>query len=158
MRPTRQQPHHPGRHLTRALAVATLAALAACQARPPAEMDQAPRYAVDFQGAAKYCTVPVGVVLNHGHTTVAALRVANDGGWCGITLAGPEHGPWAAGLLTQPALHGTVFVHTVGSYTRVDYTPNRGYAGPDRFAVTLLPGKPVLSVKVTVVPPGQKNS
>ena len=87
--------------------------------------------------------------LTPGKETAATMAVGNDGGWCATTLA--ESGqPYAAGLLTVPAAHGTVYIHTVGDGTRIDYTPDTGFAGSDSFTVTLLPGRPVLQMAVTV--------
>ena len=84
------------------------------------------------------------------------VKLANDGGWCAITVARhpgkPNQEPYAAGLLTAAAAHGTVYIHTVGNATRIDYTPRLGYAGPDRFTVSLLPGQPVIAAKVRVTP------
>ncbi|MBW4091433.1 MAG: hypothetical protein HIU82_10025 [Proteobacteria bacterium] len=141
--------------LAAAGALATL--LAGCAAKPPpplAVRSGAPVYAIDLTGGAKLCTAPQPQ-LAAGKTTVVAMRVGNDGGWCGIRLIQPgtaaEPKPYAAGLLLAPALHGTVYIHTVGDLTRVDYTPRPGFTGPDHFTVALLPGHPVMKVSVTVV-------
>jgi hypothetical protein len=47
-----------------------------------------------------------------------------------------------------------VYIHAVGDFTRIDYTPDKGYVGPDSYQVTFLPRLPVLTVTVTVTPPG----
>jgi hypothetical protein len=84
------------------------------------------------------------------------MTVGNDGGWCAISVMQPasskESGPtpYKAGLLTSRPAHGKVYVHTVGDATRIDYRPAPGYAGPDSFAVTLVPGNAVLRADVTV--------
>jgi hypothetical protein len=105
-------------------------------------------YAIDETGGAKQCKVgPVHLIA--GRETSATMTVGNDGGWCAITVAQEGH-PYAAGLLTVGAGHGTVYVHQVGDATRIDYTPDRGFVGPDAFTVTLLPSRPVLRVGVTV--------
>jgi len=90
------------------------------------------------------------VSLAPGKVTPVAMQVGNDGGWCGISVALDGH-PYAAGLLSTPATHGRVHIHPVGDNTRIDYTPDRGFIGSDSFIVTLLPGRPVLRVGVTVV-------
>jgi hypothetical protein len=123
--------------------------LAGCQSKPPAP--SAPIYAVDLAGGAKSCTVPA-VALADGKSTEAAMRVANDGGWCAITLPRPGRIPYAAGILQTRAQHGQVQIHTVGDNTRIDYTPDADFAGTDGFAVRLIPGNPVLTVNVTVTP------
>ena len=139
-----------------AAACVMAALLAGCAGKPPplATRSGAPVYAIDMTGAAKLCTVPQPHLLAR-KTTSVAMRVGNDGGWCGIRLIQPgseaEPKPYAAGLLLTPASHGTVYIHTVGDLTRVDYTPRPGFVGGDHFTVSLLPGRPVLTVQVTVV-------
>jgi hypothetical protein len=86
---------------------------------------------------------------------VVPVSVGNDGGWCAISVAragskdtGPI--PYKTGLLAGRPSHGKVYIHTVGDATRIDYTPAPGYAGPDSFTVTLVPGAAVLRAEVTV--------
>jgi hypothetical protein len=129
------------------LAIAVL--LVGCAAPPAAPVSTTRLYAIDQAGAAKQCTVGP-VTLTAGKETAATMSVRNDGGWCAISVAQSGH-PYSAGLLATPAAHGKVYVHTVGDDTRIDYTPDPGYAGPDAFTVTLLPGRPALKVGVTVV-------
>lgn len=105
-------------------------------------------FSSDFQGAAKSCTVPKPA-LAAGKETAAAMTVGNDGGWCAISVA-DDGKPYATGLLTASPAHGDVYIHPVGNMTRVDYTPDVGFAGNDAFTVRLLPGSPVLRVSVTV--------
>src|SRR4029453_5775320 len=71
-----------------------------------------------------------------------------DGGWCRIATnrAGP-------GLVTAKPSHGRLHVRKVGANTRVDYIPDRGYVGPDSFAVKLLPDQAELKVAATVQAP-----
>lgn len=77
------------------------------------------------------------------------MQVGNDGGWCAIHVQ-QDGKPYKAGLLTQTAEHGTVFIHPVGDDTRIDYTPAPGYVGRDNFVVQLIPGNPTIRVTVTV--------
>ena len=77
------------------------------------------------------------------------MRVGNDGGWCAISVQ-LEGRPYAAGLLTRPPVHGSVFIHPVGGNTRIDYTPDLGFSGHDTFVVQLIPGNPVIRVDVMV--------
>ena len=65
-----------------------------------------------------------------------------------ITVAQSGRAPFSAGLLTSPPAHGKVLVHAVGDETRIDYTPTRGFTGSDAFAVTLIPGDPVVRAKI----------
>lgn len=138
-----------------AAGAALLLAVVALQgcAEKPAPVAAAPQprlFAADFQGAAKHCTVSK-VALAPGKTADATMQVANDGGWCAISVA-LDDAPYAAGLLSTPPDHGKVYIHPVGNDTRIDYTPALGFRGSDGFTVTLLPGRPVLQVSVTVVP------
>jgi hypothetical protein len=116
--------------------------------RPPATV-----YSVDLKGAARVCTVSKSPVLADGKATDAQIVVGNDGGWCAITVAAGDQ-PYSAGLLTRRPAHGKVYIHTVGYSTRIDYTPERGFAGADSFVVELLPGSPTVHVSVTVNPAG----
>ena len=61
--------------------------------------------------------------------------------------------PFEAGLLTVRPRHGTVLIHEVGDDTRIDYTPDRGFAGSDTFAVKLIPGNAAIQIAVTVTGP-----
>jgi hypothetical protein len=133
------------------LSAAALLALQGCAHQAP--RPSAPVYAIDFQGAAKQCTVPKQVDLQPGKTADATMAVTNDGGWCAIAVAqsGPE--PYAAGLLTGRPAHGKVYIHPVGDQTRIDYTPETGFGGTDQFEVKLIPGDEVLRVAVTVQGP-----
>jgi hypothetical protein len=108
----------------------------------------------DLQGGAKDCTTtPTRVSLSNGSSTDVAMSVTNDGGWCGISVS-RFSGPYSAGLMVQRPSNGKVYVHTVGSATRVDYTPDPGFRGTDAFAVKLIPGDATMKVAVTVKPAG----
>lgn len=118
------------------------------QAAAPAP-EGARQYAVDQQGGARVCTVPKAPALADGKETPIAMAVGNDGGWCAISV-GHDGGPYSVGLLVGRPAHGQVYIHTVGDNTRIDYTPNTGYVGPDSFTARLIPGNPTVRVTVTV--------
>jgi len=126
------------------------AMLAGCAAKPMPPAPQSRVFASDLVGGAKRCTVPP-VSLVDGKDSPTTLAVGNDGGWCalGVQRNGKA---FAAGLLTQAPAHGKVFIHPVGDVTRIDYTPDRGFAGTDGFVVKLLPGEPVIRATVAVTP------
>ena len=109
-------------------------------------------YAADLAGAAKLCDVPKVDPLAGGGTE-APIKMANDGGWCAIRVHQDGPKPYDAGLLTTRPNHGDVLIHEVGDDTRIDYTPDRGFAGHDAFVVKLLPGNAIIQVGVTVTPP-----
>jgi hypothetical protein len=112
-----------------------------------------PIYAADVKGGAKICTVPQ-VNPTAGQSQDVAIKLGNDGGWCGLPVHQDGPAPFDAGLLTARPAHGTITIHAVGDDTRIDYTPDRGYAGTDTFSVKLLPGSAVLKVTATVTAPG----
>ena len=134
----------------RALACVAAAALVLQACAPPPKPASTTRlYAADFVGAAKACTVPKLATPAPDKEVSATMTVGNDGGWCAITVDNNGQ-PFDAGLLTARPAHGHAYVHTVGDATRIDYTPNAGYAGPDSFAVRLLPTGAVVRAEVTV--------
>ena len=141
----------PLRHAALLALAATGALLAGCgnQAPPPTS---ARVYAADVTGQAKLCDVPK-IDPAAGRTTDAAIKVGNDGGWCGVPVDQPGPKPFDSFLLTTRPAHGTVFIHTVGDITRIDYTPDRGYTGTDSFSVQLIPGDATLHETVTVTAP-----
>jgi len=108
-------------------------------------------FAADVTGAAKSCSVD-GPSLKDGQVTDATMKVGNDGGWCGISVAQGGK-PFDAGLLTSRPTHGKVFIHKVGDVTRIDYTPDRGFVGTDTFIVKLIPGNSGFRTAVTVTGP-----
>jgi hypothetical protein len=129
---------------------ATALLLQACAEKPPS----APAvrvFSADVSGGAKSCEVPKVAPVT-GQETPVVVKVANDGGWCGITVSNGGR-PYSAGLLVTAPAHGKVLIHTVGNDTRIDYTPGRGFAGSDAFSVKLIPGDATILASVSVVPP-----
>lgn len=146
------QPRSAGR-LSACLALALGAVvLQGCSENKVAPASSTRIFQADFTGAAKTCVAPKPE-LKAGAMTDVAMKVGNDGGWCGITVAQPSGKPFDAGLLSGRPTHGKVFIHQVGDNTRIDYTPDRGFVGADTFAVKLLPGNPGVQVAVTVTGP-----
>lgn len=138
----------------RPILLATLPALAlfaaGCEQRPgPAA---ARVYAVDLAGKARTCTVP-DVKAEPGKPADATMSMSGEGGWCGIPMRQANGRHYGAGLVQARPQHGAVHVHIVGDDTRVDYTPDTGFTGADKFSVRLIPGNVVLNVAVTVTPP-----
>ncbi|HVY18075.1 MAG TPA: hypothetical protein VHB27_22845 [Rhodopila sp.] len=131
--------------------LAGTAVLAGCSGSGPGGYRSTlPVYAADVTGGAKQCQTP-SISPVPGKTTEASITVGNDGGWCGLSVHQDGPKPYDAGLLTARPNHGTVMVHSVGDSTRIDYTPDRGYVGPDTYSVSLLPGSAAVKVVVTVV-------
>ncbi len=108
-------------------------------------------YAADLAGAAKRCEAPnLGTVSGKTATTI---KLANDGGWCGVRLRQSSTKPFDAGLLVNRPSHGSVLIHQVGDDTRIDYTPDRRFAGDDTFTVKLIPGSATIAVSAVVTAP-----
>ena len=129
---------------------AALAALSACAPQQQAAAPSGARvYYVDTQGQAGLCTVPPKVELANGQQAETTMVIKNDGGWCGITVS-QSGKPYDAGLLVGRPEHGRVHVRKVGDATRIDYIPDAGFGGEDRFTVRMLPGNPALRVAVNV--------
>ncbi len=105
-------------------------------------------YAIDQTGGAKVCSAPTAQPAN-GQTTDVAMSMGNDGGWCGL-LVSQSGRSFSAGLLTERPKSGKIYVHVVGDNTRIDYTPDRGFAGNDSFTVKLVPGDASVRVNVAV--------
>ena len=125
-----------------------LAALLQGCAQSPPPAPAARLFASDLSGSAKACDVGK-VSPAAGQTAPVTMKLGNDGGWCAITVNDGGK-PFAAGLLSAPPAHGKVLIHTVGDDTRIDYTPQTQFTGPDSFSVQLLPGSATLNVSVTV--------
>ncbi|MBE9607593.1 hypothetical protein IAI18_22200 [Acetobacteraceae bacterium H6797] len=129
-------------------------ALSACSPKPeaPVARNTLPVFAVDLAGAAKLCTVTDKVEVKPGAVAEATMTVGNDGGWCGINVAQAGPAPFDYGLVARAdrPKNGKVYVHAVGDYTRIDYTPDLGFVGTDSFMVELRPGAGKVKVAVTV--------
>jgi hypothetical protein len=109
-------------------------------------------YAADLSGGAKTCEVPK-ITLATGQPTTAAIKMSNDGGWCGLPVHQPGPKPFDAGLLSVRPAYGSVLIHSVGDETRIDYTPDRGFTGTDNFTVKLIPGNLMIEVSAAVSAP-----
>jgi hypothetical protein len=131
----------------------TAATLQACSEKPAGQASSTLRvYAADVTGRARVCDAPE-IAPTAGKTADITMKMDNDGGWCGTRAYQPGPKPFDAGLLTARPSHGTVLIHQVGDYTRIDFTPDRGYVGTDTFSVSLLPDSAKLNVTVTVTGP-----
>ncbi len=150
-------PRKPALVAARVSVLFALAFVAGCVEKPSTAASGVKLYAFDLAGAARRCAAPADVKLAPGQETQVAMSVSNEGGWCAFKvdqsdakLGGPK--PFAASLVTVRAAHGKVYIHTVGNDTRVDYTPDARYAGPDGFTIEMLPGELSIHTNVTVGP------
>lgn len=102
------------------------------------EVAQAPRQAEPMDGAAQVCAVTPNE-LPTGQPASVQMQVRNDGGWCAVRIADKDGTPFSYPLMRQRPTHGQVAVNKVNGNSRIEYTPNSGYAGPDAFTVALVP-------------------
>lgn len=131
--------------------LASLAAaivLSGCAKEAPPVTQVAPDLRND--GIAKTCTPSTVDLATKAPATIA---MSNDG-WCGVFVADAGQ-PFLLGLVRTRPAHGRVYIQPVNGQTRVEYTPNPGYAGADTFAVALRPkaagaAESMLQVNVTV--------
>ena len=119
--------------LTALAAVAAVVALQGCATTPPP-----PPPGEDLNlGMAKSCEfTPVTLAL--GGSGSSTITMSNDG-WCAVRVTEPDGQPFALGLMSQRPEHGRVLIERIGGQTRLEYTPNPGYAGADRFTAALRP-------------------
>ena len=106
-------------------------------------------FAIDSVSAAKTCSAPPAAPPD-GQSVLAQMQVVNDGGWCGIIANHNNGGAYASYLMVTRPTHGRVFAHRVGNLTRIDYTPDTGFAGTDSFAIRMIPGDSNIEAAVTV--------
>jgi hypothetical protein len=132
------------------LAIAATALLLQSCAEKPPSAPSVRVFSADVTGGAKSCEVPK-VAPVPGQETPVAVKLGNDGGWCGITVSNGGK-PYSAGLLASAPAHGKVLIHTVGNDTRIDYTPERGFTGTDAFSAKLIPGDATIRASVSVGP------
>lgn len=102
------------------------------------EVAQAPRQAEPLDGLAQVCAVTPNE-LPVGQPASVQMQVRNDGGWCAVRIADKDGTPFNYPLMRQRPTHGSVAVNKVNGNSRIEYTPNAGYAGPDAFTVALVP-------------------
>lgn len=117
-------------------------------AQPGATGSRERVFAADLAGGARKCEAPTPS-LTDGQTAQVAMKMANDGGWCGVSVSRSGR-PFDTGLLTTRPTHGKVVVTRVGDVTRITYTAPPRFAGTDNFAVKLIPGDATVQVTATV--------
>jgi len=117
--------------------------------RPPPPPPSTGEGPVDLRGESASCGTPHIMTIASWRPLELKLDFTNDGGWCALRLSRAGK-PYAAGLLPVLPQHGNVFIHTVAGFTRIDYTPNAGYAGSDSFLVKLIPAYQPVQVTVTI--------
>ena len=111
--------------------LAALLATAACSTKPPVLAASDPRN----EGISKVCT-PTNPDFTKPGPYNAGIAMSNDG-WCGVFAVERDGRPFSLGLVRARPAHGRVFIQKVENATRVEYTPDAGFAGTDAFTVAL---------------------
>ena len=134
------------------LTLAVPLAVAAC-----ANLDRDDRGTLQPQTVSGPCDVKKFFILNL--TAVkTTMSVAGTGQACTFTIFNPDlQIVTTAALVTTPPLHGhaEAGLPLAGRQASVSYTPQPGYAGPDRFTLTLEPHDRAVAVDVAVQPPAR---
>ena len=135
------------RHLI-AIAAAAIALQGCATQAPPAQV-----VGEDVDGIAKTCTASP-VDLSKSPTANATITLTNDG-WCAVRAVETDGKPFQLALVRARPEHGRVLIQPVSGRTRIEYTADNRYVGPDRFTIVLrskTPNTPdsTLQVAVTV--------
>lgn len=72
-------------------------------------------------------------------TLSTTMTVRSDGGLCELKVSQANGKAYVSFGVEPPPDHGKVFLYSLDNDTHVTYTPTLGYAGQDKFNVTLLP-------------------
>ncbi len=91
-------------------------------------------------GIAKICT-PSVINFSPAATTTATITMTNDG-WCALHTKQKDGQPFLLGLVKTNPVHGRILIQKIGGETRIEYTANERYVGPDKFTVALRPTAP----------------
>ena len=113
-----------------ALAAAAIALQGCATQAPPAQLA-----GEDVDGIAKTCTASP-VDLSKGATASATIAMTNDG-WCAVRAVEADGRPFQLGLVRGRPEHGRVLIQQVSGRTRIEYTADARYVGPDRFTIVL---------------------
>ena len=62
--------------------------------------------------------------------------MTNDG-WCAVHTKDKNGEPFKFGLVKSRPAHGRILIQKIGGETRIEYTAENRYVGPDRFSVAL---------------------
>ena len=133
--------------------IAVAAAAIALQGCAPQQTPAQVAAAEESGGRASTCEASPLDVAPGGAATVT-IAMTNDG-WCGPSTVEKDGQPFQLGLVpaaTRPT-HGHVFIHSISGRTRIEYTPDDRYVGPDSFAILLrsrMPGAADAKVQLTV--------
>lgn len=145
----------------RYLAALIMAAAMVQGCTPNAERAEVAPPAPDLFGRARAAGCHVTPIsLKDGGESTTTMTVGNDGGFCAIALSDSAGRPFEVGLITAAPTHGKPLVHTTGSMTDVDYTPDPRFVGSDSFVVRLRTHTvdSLLHVTVIVTAPGNTAS
>ena len=87
-----------------------------------------------------------------GAGALYVMTTNSDGGWCAIALNVNRATGFTGGNVVDSPRHGEVRISHYPVRSLIEYRAAAGYAGPDNFSVTLIPGNSTYLVDVTVRP------
>ncbi len=127
----------------------TVTGLAGCVHAPPPPAPVAPD---PFAYLKRSALCSPGKLAATPQGRAVTMRTRSDGGLCTVTVSQPEGGAYASFVLSTLPMHGSSFIYNYDKRTHVTYTADTAYAGPDGFAVSLIPGggKPRSLLRVEV--------
>ncbi len=117
----------------------TVTGLAGCAHGPPPPPPQVAPDPFGYLKRSALCSPGKLAATPQGR--MAAMRTRSDGGLCTVLVDQPDGGPYASFVLSTLPAHGSSFIYNYGGRTHVTYTADTAYAGPDLFAVSLIPGQ-----------------
>ena len=128
----------------------TVTGLAGCAQRPPSPAQQVAPDPFGYLRRSALCSPGKLAATPQGRQVT--LRTRSDGGLCTIMVSQPEGGAYASFVVSTLPMHGSSFIYNYDKRTHVTYTADTAYAGPDAFAVSLIPGggKPRSLLRVDV--------
>ncbi len=115
----------------------SLAGLAGCVHAPPPPAPVAPD---PFAYLKRSALCSAGKLAATPEGRAVSIRTRSDGGLCTVTVSQPEGGAYASFVLSSLPMHGSSLIYNYDKRTHVTYTADIAYAGPDGFAVSLIPG------------------
>ncbi len=119
------------------LSLTTAGLLAGCVQKPPAPQVVQPN-PFGYLKHAALCSI--GRVEKTAGGRAVAIKVRSDDGLCDVAIDQPGGGAYASFVLSTLPTHGKSFIYNYNNKTYVTYTADTAYAGPDSFAVGLVPG------------------
>ncbi|WP_428374827.1 hypothetical protein [Lichenicoccus sp.] len=119
------------------MSLTTAGLLAGCVQKPPTPPVIPPN---PFGYLKRSALCSIGPISKTAGGRAVAVKARSDDGLCDVAIDQPGGGAYASFVLTTLPTHGKSFIYNYNNKTYVTYTADTAYAGPDSFAVGLVPG------------------